>query len=418
MPTIHDMGIAAAFQPTPNLLNDPSILLSALALRERKRQARTDEEYRERQATEQRRQFDEGMKIDRANLGLRRKEFNQRSKVIDAQMEDRTRRIDQEAAAQGMFADLMEEVGGFRKQGPDGAEFSIPGIREKFLGMSPDDQQRAIALHMEERNRQELQAKAGKFSERLKNAIDAKYITPEAGELAMAAVEADPESIDQQAAILQKSIEENAGKQAKLAQRTTQLETFNAILPTLKLSPERGAAFTSMLATDPDATYEDVLFRALTESKQAEDDRLAGEQIRKNAENLLTVHPGATPEAARAAAELRGAGVPIGVGEANLTGETRQQISEGAKATMEAARKRFESLSEGKASLGQRRKALRDYAEAFEAATGQPLPGADDLAPDDEEMDKALKQAKRKLGKGASEDEILAEAERIIYEAK
>lgn len=38
------------------------------------------------------------------------------------------------------------------------------------------------------------------------------------------------------------------------------------------------------------------------------------------AQDLMTVHPNATPEAAQAAARLRAAGVPVGVGDANLSG--------------------------------------------------------------------------------------------------
>lgn len=428
MPSIQDMGLAAAFQPTPNMVNDPSILLSALALRERQRTNRTDEKYRDRafdrgimesdrSFTEGVRQFDTKAKIDNANLGMRRKEFNQRSKAFDVGMEDRTRQLGQEAASQGMFADLAEEMGVFRKQGPDGVEYSIPGMRDQFLQMAPDDQQRAIGMHAEEQQTQQIQAQVGKFGTMVESAAAGGFLQPEEAQVMLAAVQANPANAGAMYGQVLGAIQDKAQQQMLAQQRQEQVAGTQATLQALQqsgiLRPEIAAAHLSRLMVDPDAKPAQIIKDAMADAEKAETDMAMGAEIRKQQSIVSSLQSQfeAMTEAARVIpagdAESRKAMMPQIQAMLETLGRERAKFDRlVGRSEMQAGPVMAgdPGYSEAHASLGLTR----------QEQTPEGLRADRASVPTDDDIDAAIAQARAKLGKKAKAADIEAEVERIL----
>ena len=416
MPSIQDMGIAPYLQPQQTLANDPTLLLQALALRERNRQARVDEGMRERQFDQSKKEFERSAGQRDQQIGMGREELGLRKQSFKVGMEDRQRAMGQEAAASGMFADLAEQMGVFATDNGQ----PIPGARERFGALAPDDQQRAIGMFQAEQVQKQQAAQFKKLGTMLENAAANQLMDPAEAQAILGMGETDPEAAYKEA---QNRISETVKRNTDMQQRQQGVEALGQTLQGLGLKPERMAAYISELQVDPDATYRDVLKRALAEDEQMEADLEEARQRRAqqevNKQNLMMLNsPGATPEQkAESIASLRAAGIPVDPNK--FGGPNEPIIGEPDKMTLEAAKKRYEESTKFEdVPIGEKRRALRDYAEQFRAATGKELPGARDLDPDEKELDSAISKAKKKLGKGASEDDILAEAERIIYGEK
>lgn len=259
-------------------------------------------------------QFDRGLQFDRERFNAGRQDLR-----YTRDMEQRQRA----SMAAALFGDAAPILGGMM-------DASTPAREQQARDLSALDPRDQLSLRGRMDDRQQAEQLALHIDNAAAEGLVPKEILPMLKAAAM-----DPRTHGQILTTLQTVYQKRA------AQQTARESSASALPHWTRMYGAENAAWGAarVAAGESVATVEDDLRQQMAQLKDPID-------FEQQARDLRTVHPRATPEAAMAAVRLRAGGIPIGVGDANLSGRTRTNTVPALRTQVQALRERITNFDE------------------------------------------------------------------------